>query len=106
MVEQFGDLVKTEIIAKAEPRIRGLIKIRETLTDEKIIQTNADEQNKLSQVAKTKFLAYLTIKSLDDLYYGELKQSLYNQYNTGNRSVYPSTIEEAIHMANQFWKNK
>ena len=62
MVEKFGDLGNTKIIAKAEPRISELIAIRETLTDPDLIQANAAEQNRLSRVAKTKFLAYVTIK--------------------------------------------
>ena len=76
------------------------------MTDVALIQDNIDEQNKYAQIAKTKFLAYFTIKSLDDANFGELKQSLHNQYTTGNRDVYPTTIKAAIHMADRFKKTK
>ena len=106
LIEQFGDLANTEIIAKAEPRVKELIAKREGLTEVTLMQDNLDEQNKYTQIAKTKFLAYFTIKSFDDANFGELKQSLHNQYTTGNRDVYRTTIEAAIHMADQFKKTK
>ena len=76
------------------------------MTDVTLIQDNLDEQNKYAQIAKMKFLAYFTIKFLDDENFGELKQSLHNQYTTGNRDVYPNTIEAALHMADRFKKTK
>ena len=37
LIEQFGDLANTEIIAKAEPRVKELITEREGLTDVALI---------------------------------------------------------------------
>ena len=48
---------------------------------------------------------YLTINSLDNDRFGELKAGMHNAYTFGNRHVYPTIMEEAIQIADNFGKN-
>ena len=48
LVEQFGDLANTEIIASAEPRVKELLAARDSITDATLLNENIQETNKIA----------------------------------------------------------